>query len=69
MWGGLSDISVSQRPPFFQFLSRRVIKAFKDMPRIKYFVDPCKPLLTTPGIHAETGEDSDFWRSGDDSGA
>ncbi len=26
----------------------------------QYFVDPCKLLLTTPGIDAETGEYSDF---------
>ncbi len=58
---GLSDISVSQRPPFFQFLSRGAKwHGFEGYAADQYFVDPCKLLLTTPGINAETGEYSDF---------
>lgn len=33
---------------------------FEGYAREQYFVDPCKLLLTTPGIDAETGEYTDF---------
>ncbi|KEP72066.1 hypothetical protein HR12_29070 [Microbacterium sp. SUBG005] len=33
---------------------------FEGYAREQYFVDPCKLLLTTPGIDAETGHYTDF---------
>ncbi len=57
---GLSDICVSQRPPFFQFEPGAKVTGFEGYAADQYFVDPCKLLLTTPGINAETGEYSDF---------
>ncbi|MGU0172182.1 hypothetical protein ACVXG8_17930 [Escherichia coli] len=57
---GLSDICVSQRPPFFSFEPGAKWHGFEGYAADQYFVDPCKLLLTTPGINAETGEYSDF---------
>ncbi|ELQ6106952.1 ornithine decarboxylase [Cronobacter turicensis] len=45
---------------FFSFEPGAAWHGFAGYAREQYFVDPCKLLLTTPGIDAETGEYSDF---------
>lgn len=45
---------------FFSFEPGAKWHGFEGYAADQYFVDPCKLLLTTPGINAETGEYSDF---------
>ncbi|ABM01537.1 ornithine decarboxylase SpeF [Shewanella amazonensis] len=45
---------------FFEFEPGLKWHAFDGYEKGQYFVDPCKFLLTTPGINAETGEYEDF---------
>ncbi|MCL2917065.1 ornithine decarboxylase SpeF [Shewanella litorisediminis] len=45
---------------FFEFEPGLKWHAFEGYEKGQYFVDPCKFLLTTPGINAETGEYEDF---------
>ena len=45
---------------FFEFEPGAKWHNFEGYGKHQYFVDPCKFLLTTPGINAETGEYSDF---------
>ncbi|HHA1280809.1 TPA: ornithine decarboxylase [Enterobacter asburiae] len=45
---------------FFSFEPGAKWHGFEGYAREQYFVDPCKLLLTTPGIDAETGEYTDF---------
>ncbi|WP_192458040.1 ornithine decarboxylase [Musicola keenii] len=45
---------------FFNFEPGESWHAFEGYAREQYFIDPCKLLLTTPGIHAETGEYTEF---------
>lgn len=45
---------------FFSFEPGAKWHGFEGYAADQYFVDPCKLLLTTPGIDAETGEYSDF---------
>ena len=41
---------------FFNFIPGQSWHAFEGYAQDQYFVDPCKLMLTTPGINAETGE-------------
>ncbi|MBN9705440.1 ornithine decarboxylase [Enterobacter roggenkampii] len=45
---------------FFSFEPGAKWHGFEGYASEQYFVDPCKLLLTTPGIDAETGEYTDF---------
>lgn len=45
---------------FFDFEPGEKWHAFEGYGEHQYFVDPCKFLLTTPGINTETGEYEDF---------
>lgn len=45
---------------YFRFVPGEKWHAFDGYGENQYFVDPCKFQLTTPGIHAETGEYEDF---------
>lgn len=45
---------------FFAFEPGAKWHNFEGYGKSQYFVDPCKFLLTTPGIHPETGEYADF---------
>lgn len=45
---------------FFEFEPGLKWHAFEGYEKGQYFVDPCKFLLTTPGINTETGEYEDF---------
>ncbi len=45
---------------FFKFVPGEKWHAFEGYAENQYFVDPCKFLLTTPGIDMETGEYEEF---------
>ncbi|WP_345881926.1 ornithine decarboxylase SpeF [Shewanella algae] len=45
---------------FFEFEPGQKWHAFEGYEKGQYFVDPCKFLLTTPGIDAETGKYTNF---------
>lgn len=45
---------------FFKYVPGEKWHAYEGFEKDQYFVDPCKLLLTTPGINAETGEYSEF---------
>ncbi|MBA7932661.1 ornithine decarboxylase SpeF [Klebsiella sp. RHBSTW-00215] len=45
---------------FFNFIPGQRWHAFDGYAEDQYFVDPCKLMLTTPGINAETGEYEPF---------
>ncbi|STD18518.1 ornithine decarboxylase [Enterobacter asburiae] len=45
---------------FFHFVPGENWHAFEGYAEHQYFIDPCKLLLTTPGINARTGEYDDF---------
>lgn len=45
---------------FFNFVPNEKWHSFPGYAANQYFVDPCKLLLTTPGINVDTGEYSDF---------
>lgn len=45
---------------FFEFTPGEKWHSFDNYGEGQYFVDPCKLLLTTPGIDTETGEYADF---------
>lgn len=45
---------------FFKFVPGQKWHAFEGYGKDQYFVDPCKLLLTTPGINTQTGEYEDF---------
>ncbi|WP_039055372.1 ornithine decarboxylase [Enterobacter sp. Bisph1] len=51
---------ISRERRFFSFVPGDKWHGFEGYAPEQYFVDPCKLLLTTPGIDAETGEYTDF---------
>lgn len=50
----------SQDLEFFKFVPGEKWHSFEGYGESQYFVDPCKFMLTTPGINVETGEYEDF---------
>ena len=54
-----TDVIACERR-FFSFEPGARWHGFEGYARDQYFVDPCKLLLTTPGIDAQTGEYTDF---------
>ncbi|KAB1473310.1 ornithine decarboxylase [Cronobacter sakazakii] len=59
-WQDHPTDAIARERRFFSFEPGSAWHGFAGYAREQYFVDPCKLLLTTPGIDAETGEYSDF---------
>ncbi|ELY6343949.1 ornithine decarboxylase [Cronobacter muytjensii] len=59
-WQDHPTEAIARERRFFSFEPGAAWHGFAGYAREQYFVDPCKLLLTTPGIEAETGEYSDF---------
>ncbi|EOC0092442.1 ornithine decarboxylase [Cronobacter dublinensis] len=59
-WQDHPTNAIARERRFFSFEPGAAWHGFAGYAREQYFVDPCKLLLTTPGIDAETGEYSDF---------
>ncbi|ELY3738575.1 ornithine decarboxylase [Cronobacter sakazakii] len=59
-WQDHPTDTIARERRFFSFEPGAAWHGFAGYAREQYFVDPCKLLLTTPGIDAETGEYSDF---------
>ncbi len=59
-WESFSTDEIMQDLSFFRFVPGEKWHAFEGYAENQYFVDPCKFLLTTPGIDTETGEYEDF---------
>ncbi|EOW6719709.1 ornithine decarboxylase [Cronobacter dublinensis] len=59
-WQDHQTDAIARERRFFSFEPGAAWHGFAGYAREQYFVDPCKLLLTTPGIDAETGEYSDF---------
>ncbi|MEQ0829076.1 ornithine decarboxylase [Enterobacter dykesii] len=59
-WQDHPTHAIARELRFFSFEPGAKWHGFEGYAREQYFVDPCKLLLTTPGIDAETGEYTDF---------
>ncbi|MGU9935725.1 ornithine decarboxylase [Enterobacter asburiae] len=59
-WQDHPTNAIASELRFFSFEPGAKWHGFEGYAREQYFVDPCKLLLTTPGIDAETGEYTDF---------
>ena len=59
-WQDHPTHAIASELRFFSFVPGAKWHGFEGYAREQYFVDPCKLLLTTPGIDAETGEYTDF---------
>lgn len=59
-WESFDTDEMAQDLKFFAFEPGQKWHAFEGYGPKQYFVDPCKLLLTTPGIKAETGEYDSF---------
>ncbi len=59
-WQDHHTHAIASERRFFSFEPGAAWHGFEGYARDQYFVDPCKLLLTTPGIDAETGEYSEF---------
>lgn len=59
-WKSYPTNLISQDLEFFKFVPGEKWHSFEDYGESQYFVDPCKFMLTTPGINVETGEYEDF---------
>lgn len=59
-WDSFDTDEMAQDLKFFAFEPGQKWHAFEGYGPKQYFVDPCKLLLTTPGIKAETGEYDSF---------
>lgn len=59
-WQSYSTDEIANDLRFFNFVPGEKWHAFEGYADNQYFVDPCKFLLTTPGINAETGEYENF---------
>ena len=59
-WESFDTEEMAQDLKFFDFKPGEKWHAFEGYGEKQYFVDPCKFLLTTPGINTETGEYEDF---------
>ncbi|WP_145499227.1 ornithine decarboxylase SpeF [Yersinia bercovieri] len=55
-WQQYDTEAMAQDLRFFNFIPGEKWHAFKGYEESQYFVDPCKLLLTTPGIDTNTGE-------------
>jgi ornithine decarboxylase len=59
-WQDHDTATMAQDLRFFEFRPGEKWHAFEDYVQGQYFVDPCKLLLTTPGIDAVTGQYTAF---------
>lgn len=59
-WKSYPTNLISQDLEFFKFVPAEKWHSFEGYGESQYFVDPCKFMLTTPGINVETGEYEDF---------
>ncbi|WP_409249469.1 ornithine decarboxylase [Enterobacter hormaechei] len=59
-WQDHPTHAIASERRFFSFEPGAKWHGFEGYAREQYFVDPCKLLLTTPGIDAETGHYTDF---------
>ena len=59
-WKSYPTNLISQDLEFFKFVPGEKWHSFEGYGESQYFVDPCKFMLTTPGINVETGEYEDF---------
>ncbi|EDX5081544.1 ornithine decarboxylase [Salmonella enterica subsp. arizonae] len=59
-WQAYSTAELARERRFFSFTPGEKWHGFEGYADDQYFVDPCKLLLTTPGIDAETGRYTDF---------
>ena len=59
-WESFDTDQMAEDLQFFEFKPGEKWHAFEGYGEHQYFVDPCKFLLTTPGINTETGEYEDF---------
>lgn len=59
-WKSYPTDLIAQDLEFFKFVPGQKWHSFEGCGENQYFVDPCKFMLTTPGIDVETGEYEDF---------
>ena len=59
-WKSYPTNLIAQDLEFFKFVPGEKWHSFEGYGESQYFVDPCKFMLTTPGINVETGEYEDF---------
>ena len=59
-WHSWPTEQIARDLSFFHFVPGERWHAFEGYAEHQYFVDPCKLLLTTPGINAANGEYDDF---------
>ena len=59
-WDSYPAEEIATNKEFFMFDPKAKWHKFNGYGEGQYFIDPCKLLLTTPGIDAETGEYADF---------
>ncbi|ARD39448.1 ornithine decarboxylase SpeF [Edwardsiella ictaluri] len=55
-WGAFDTEEMANDLRFFNFIPGERWHAFEGYAEHQYFVDPCKLMLTTPGIDAKSGE-------------
>ncbi len=60
LWQQYDTDIIAQDQRFFNFIPGERWHAFEGYADNQYFVDPCKLMLTTPGIDAESGEYEKF---------
>jgi len=59
-WDSYKTAEIARDLRFFHFVPGENWHAFEGYAPHQYFIDPCKLLLTTPGIDAATGEYEEF---------
>ncbi|SUW65348.1 Ornithine decarboxylase, constitutive [Buttiauxella agrestis] len=59
-WQDHPTATIAQERRFFSFEPGEKWHGFEGYAQDEYFVDPCKLLLTTPGIDPQTGQYSEF---------
>ncbi len=59
-WQDHPTTAIAQERHFFSFEPGEKWHGFEGYAQDEYFVDPCKLLLTTPGIDPQTGQYTDF---------
>lgn len=59
-WKSYPTNLIAQDLEFFKFVPGEKWHSFEGYGENQYFVDPCKFMLTTPGINVKTGEYEDF---------
>lgn len=60
LWQEYDTNEIAQDKRFFNFIPNEHWHAFEGYANNQYFVDPCKLMLTTPGIDPHTGEYENF---------